>query len=78
MKLTGKLVAKPFAVDSKSERQAIYLETDLGSFELRIIHENPFEQSRLQLMVGQTVCVEGKLERYLFLAESKDIETLGY
>jgi hypothetical protein len=68
MKLTGKISIKPFAPGSKSEHDAVYIDTAQGSYVLRKVDENPFENTGLYQFQGKNVTVEGTLDKYLFLA----------
>jgi hypothetical protein len=76
MELTGKVVMKKFGKGSKSEHDAVYIETDKGDFVLRQEGANPFNDHGLKKLVGKTVKAEGVLKDYLFLAKAvKTIET---
>ncbi|HWW40253.1 hypothetical protein [Pedobacter sp.] len=68
MKLTGKIILKPFATGSKSEHDAVYLETTTGDYLLQRKDDNPFECSDLESFAGKNVTVEGELTDYLFIA----------
>jgi hypothetical protein len=70
--LTGKVVLKPYSPGSKSEHDAVFLETDSGSFLLRRIGGNPFHDEVLHKWVGQNVKATGMLDKNLLLA--KDIK----
>jgi len=74
MIITGKITIRPFAKGSKSERDAVYIDTDKGSYVLQKTDENPFERSPLHELEGKTVQAVGELDKYLFLArEVKEI-----
>lgn len=59
---------KPFAVGSKSETQAIVLETDGGDYVLRIVGGHPFQDPRLEALVGKTIRATGTLHAYTLIA----------
>ena len=67
MELDGQVVKKPFAIGTKSEHEAIYLETAQGNFVLRRAGANPFEMDRdLEALVGQKVRCSGFVSRGTF------------
>lgn len=68
MKLTGKISLKPFGAGTKSDHQAVYIDTSQGSYVLRKAGENPFENTGLLHLKGKKVTVEGTLDKYLFIA----------
>ncbi len=63
----GKVVKGPFAVGSKSEHEAIFLNSKRGRFVLRRPGENPFCDPELEKLVGRTIRCRGKIDDYLFL-----------
>ena len=67
MRLTGQVVKKPFGTGSKSEREAIMLETEEGLYALRRQGGNPFHDPELEKLVGKTIEVEGKVAGYTVL-----------
>jgi len=67
MRLTGQVVKKPFGTGSKSEREAIMLETEEGIYVLRRQGGNPFHDPELEKLVGKTIEVEGKVAGYTVL-----------
>ncbi len=67
MHLTGQVVKKPFGTGSKSEREAIMLETDEGEYVLRRQGGNPFHDQELEKLVGKTIEVDGKITGYTLL-----------
>jgi hypothetical protein len=69
MELKGKVVIKRFAKGSKSEHDAVYLETDQGNYVLRQAGANPFADPKLKKLVGKRISAEGTLKDYLFLAK---------
>jgi hypothetical protein len=66
--LNGKLVKKKFGEGSKSEHDAICLETDEGSFVLRRKGGNPFNDPELHKLIGENVAATGIISDSLFLA----------
>jgi hypothetical protein len=75
MKLKGKIVAGKFGGGSKSEHEAIYIHTEKGEYVLRLVGDNPFENSELRSLIGKDVVATGTLKSYLFLAkEIKEVK----
>lgn len=72
--LTGEVIVKPFATGSKSEHDAVFLQSAEGTYLLRKQGGNPFYDASLQKLVGKQVKVKGLLDRNLLLA--KEIEEL--
>jgi len=70
VELTGKVVKKKFATGSKSEHDAIYLETEKKSYQLRRIGGNPFFDPELKKLVGCNVTATGMLKGSLFLIKT--------
>lgn len=70
MKITGKIIEKTFGEGSKSEHEALYLETSEGTYLLQLESENPFEQPTLHNLVGTRVTAEGSQNKYLFVART--------
>lgn len=70
IKLTGKVVKKKFGAGSKSEHEAIYLETAEGTYQLRRLGGNPFADPELKKLIGKKVVAMGVLTQSLFLASS--------
>jgi hypothetical protein len=67
MELDGQVVKKPFAIGTKSEHEAIYLETAEGNFVLRRPDANPFEMDGdLESLVGKRVRCSGFASRGTF------------
>lgn len=69
MKLKGKVVCKTFGKGSKSEHEAVYLETEQGEYVLRKAGSNPFENKELNKFVGKQVIATGVVKAYLFVVE---------
>ena len=66
----GEVVKRPFAVGSKSEREAIFLETKGGRYLLRQMGGDPYHDPKLEQLVGKTIKAEGELDDYLLLLSS--------
>lgn len=69
IELTGKVLLKKFATGSKSEHEAIYFETDKGSFVLRREGGNPFNDPFLNKLEGKNITAKGVINKYVFLAK---------
>lgn len=67
--LTGLVARGPFAVGSKSERDAIWLESSEGRFILRRKDGPAFGDRSLDGLVGQEVRCDGFIVGYTMLAE---------
>ena len=66
--LTGRVITHLTARGSKSERQAVFLETDdKGSYLLRRRGGNPFFDPVLQELVGKTIHCKGILTEHTFI-----------
>lgn len=70
MELTGKVIQKKFAPGSKSEHDAIYLETDSGDYQLRRLGGNPFSDPELIKLAGKKITATGVLNQRLFIANT--------
>lgn len=68
VELNGKVVKKKFGEGSKSEHDAVCLETDLGSYVLRRKGGNPFNDPELNKLVGEQILATGVVSNYLFIA----------
>lgn len=60
----GTVTKKPFAIGSKSEREAVHLDTGQGSFVLRREGGNPLFDSELETLVGKTIKCTGETHGY--------------
>jgi hypothetical protein len=67
--LTGAVVRAPFGTGSKSERQAIWLETAEGRFVLRRKEGPTYDDAALDKYVGKRVKCDGFVVGYTLLAE---------
>jgi len=68
VELNGKVVKKKFAEGSKSEHNAVYFETDNGSFILRRRGGNAFNDPELNKLIGENICATGIISNYSFIA----------
>jgi len=73
MEFSGRVIAKPFAVGSKSERTGVYLVTDRGEFLLRRREANPFHDPVLEDLAGSRIRCEGELHGYTIIMSSYDL-----
>lgn len=66
-KFVGKVTRKTFGKGSKSEYEAVFLETEEGEFVLRRRGGNPFHDPELQKLVGKDIRCEGSIEDYVLM-----------
>jgi hypothetical protein len=64
----GKVTSGEFGSGTKSQHQAVYIETEKGRYVLRREEGNPFHDPELQALVGKTIHAEGEVEDYVLLA----------
>ena len=69
IELTGKVIQKKFAEGSKSEHNAVYLQTDDATYQLRRFGGNAFSDPILNKLVGKNITATGILTGMLFLAK---------
>lgn len=74
MEVMGEVIIRPFAEGSKSEHNAVFIQSSEGTFLLRRQGGNPFRDESLEKLAGKQVKVKGLLDKNLFLA--KEIEVL--
>ena len=67
--LAGEVVRGPFGAGSKSERQAVWLETSRGRFVLRRKEGPSFGDGALERYVGKRVTCDGFIVDYVLLVE---------
>lgn len=67
--LTGIVVRAPFGTSSKSEREAVWLETNDRRFVLRRKEGPTFDDRALDKHVGKRVKCDGFVVGYMLLAE---------
>ena len=74
MKLKGKVIKKKWAEGSKSEHEAVCIETETQTFKLRRFGGNPFNDPELEELVGQEIEAEGKTgDANIFFATNLEI-----
>ena len=64
---TGKVVRKTFGKGSKSEHEAVYLETESKEYVLRRRGGNPFYDEEMQKLVDKTIRCTGVVVDYALL-----------
>lgn len=69
VQLSGKVVMKKTSEGSKSERNAVLLQTENKSYVLRKMGGNPFKDTSLEIFAGKSITATGILDRNLFLAK---------
>lgn len=69
VQLSGKVVIKKIAEGSKSERNAVLLQTKEKAYILRKMGGNPFHDPSLEMLNGKKIIAKGILNRNLFLAK---------
>jgi hypothetical protein len=67
--LTGKVVSRTTAKGSKSEHEAVMLETPNKDYVLRVKGANPFSNPNLDKLVGKTIKATGELADYVLFLE---------
>lgn len=65
-KLKGKVILEKFGKDSKSEHNAVFLDTGKKKYKLKKKGGNPFFDSSLQNLVGKQIKVEGNITPHFF------------
>jgi len=70
IELTGKVIKKKFAEGSKSEHNAVYLETHEATYQLRRLGGNPFADPELNKLVGKKINATGVIKGMLFIAKN--------
>lgn len=63
----GKVIKKMFGKGSKSEHEAVFLETEPKEYVLRRQGGNPFYDEELQKLVGKTIRCTGVVLDYTLL-----------
>lgn len=69
VQLSGKVVIKKIAKGSKSERDAVLLQTDDKEYVLRKLGGNPFQDTSLESLAGKSITATGIADRNLFLVK---------
>ena len=70
MYLHGRVVRRLHGRGSKSEHEALVLETERGSFRLRRPDGNAFRDPELEELEGREINAEGTLEGTIFLIDA--------
>ncbi|MEO5995143.1 MAG: hypothetical protein ABIN89_00515 [Chitinophagaceae bacterium] len=73
--IRGKVVIKKTAKGSKSESNAICIDTGDSTYVLRRVGGNPFNDSILNDLVGKEVTATGVINQHLFLATEIKVST---
>ena len=74
-KFVGKVTKKVFGKGSKSEHEAVYLETARNQYVLRRQGGNPFHDPELHKLVGKTVQCIGVVDEYtLTISDWKEVD----
>lgn len=73
IEVDGQVIKHLTAKGSKSERNAVYLETDKGSYVLRRRGGNPFFDPVLEKLVGKTIHCKGILTEYTLIMSDWDV-----
>ena len=63
MRYHGKVARQPFAAGSKSEHEAVVLQTPAGPLKLRRAGGNPFHDPELEKLVGREITCEGEIHQ---------------
>ncbi|HRO48299.1 hypothetical protein [Agriterribacter sp.] len=69
VQLSGRVVMKKLSEGSKSERNAVMLQTKNKAYVLRKMGGNPFKDASLEMLAGKSITATGILNRNLFLAK---------
>ena len=74
VELTGSVIIRAFAEGSKSEHDAVCLQTIEGTFVLRRIGGNPFNDEVLRDLVGKRITSYGRIKGpYFMMTDFKEI-----
>jgi hypothetical protein len=72
--LKGKVIKKTFAKGSKSEHEAVYIDTGDKTYKLKRAGGNPFFDQALEDLVGKQITATGKLDDYLFVFKEMKVD----
>jgi len=70
----GRVTRRKFGAGSKSEHEAVYLNTDRGSFVLRRAGGNPFSDSVIESLVGKRIRCRGEAFDYFIVMTEWSID----
>ena len=73
MQLNGRVIKKPYAIGTKSEREAVMLETADGTYILRRLGGNAFQDSALEALVGSMILANGDFYGITFIRRYWDL-----
>jgi hypothetical protein len=63
----GRVTRRRFGAGTKSEHEAVYLDTDHGSFLLRRAGGNPFSDPEIESLVGKRIRCRGEAFDYFIV-----------
>ena len=66
--IKGTVIKKIFGEGSKSEHEAIYIDTGENSYKLKRAGANPFFDAVLEDVVSKKISATGTMDGYLFIA----------
>ena len=72
--LKGKVIKKTFGKGSKSEHEAVYIDTGEKTYKLKRAGGNPFFDKALEDLVGKQITASGKLDDYLFVIKEMKVD----
>ena len=70
----GRVTRRTFGAGTKSEHEAVYLDTDRGSFLLRRVGGNPFSDPEIESLVGKCIWCRGEAFDYFIVMTKWSIE----
>jgi hypothetical protein len=70
----GRVTRRTFGAGTKSEHEAVYLDSDRGSFLLRRAGGNPFSDPELESLVGKRIRCRGEAFDYFIVMTEWSIE----
>ena len=73
MRYHGKVARQPFAAGSKSEHEAVVLQTPAGPLKLRRAGGNPFRDPELEKLVGREIVADGEVHAGQLLMTNWDV-----
>jgi hypothetical protein len=77
-KFVGKVTKSVFGKGSKSEHEAVFLETDKGKYALRRQGGNPFYDPELEELVGKRIQCNGFVEEYTLIISNWTVLNEGH
>ena len=67
MELNGRVIKKPYAIGTKSERESVMIETTEDTYILRRLGVNAFQDSALEALVGSMILASGDFHGITFI-----------